>query len=434
MKRSELTAEVAAKLIAEHGSISAAGKSIAPKCIGKNGRISLRTAQDWLLAASRGEVPKSVLEPSKEEGLNRLKELLDRSGVPVESIGKISKIKLNEWGVGAKIKQADGTHKFVREGLYSTQLVLDPTWKTGPQWPPMQPATQRAIEYIPFTATRSRNLDYVFIIPDAQIGYWWINGKLVNMHDEKAVDVCLQALQDVHPQKVVILGDLLDCSEISRYLQVPEFQKTLQPAIQYAYEFLLQVRRIVGPKCEIIFIPGNHERRIQEYIITNAKACYGLKRADTPDHWPVLSLQNLLCFDQLNIKCEAEYPGGQHWLADDLVCQHQGLTSKTDLRASIIHGHHPQIAVNGHTVHYKDGHKVYTTHCIPGLMRLGDHQDPMVLNRTLVPSGGTRLNWSQGFGVATLTKDHKHHRVEIVPIENGFSIFRDKEYVARKAK
>ena len=72
----------------------------------------------------------------------------------------------------------------------------------------------------------------------------------------------LAVLYDFDADRVIILGDLLDCSELSRYLMVQEFQETFQPALDYTYKLLAKVRSIIGPKVEIVYIPGNHERRV----------------------------------------------------------------------------------------------------------------------------------------------------------------------------
>lgn len=65
---------------------------------------------------------------------------------------------------------------------------------------------------------------------------------------EKPYAEFLCLLQEIKPDKIYLNGDLLDCWEISR----------------------LRVIRRDNPEAEIIYIAGNHEFRLNQYIIRNA--------------------------------------------------------------------------------------------------------------------------------------------------------------------
>ena len=172
----------------------------------------------------------------------------------------------------------------------------------------------------------------------------------------------------------------------------------------------------------------------REYIVRNAKAAFGIKRANTDtSEWPVLSVPHLLRLKELNIEYLEEYPGGQYFITPDLVCQHAPPGTKMDMRASVIHGHHPQYAVSSHTVHYMEGPKTYYTFCIPGLMRLDDTLDRTRLVRTQVPSDRTRVSWCQGIGGVFVDRASGLFTVEVYPITNGRTIYSGRVYTKADA-
>ena len=71
------------------------------------------------------------------------------------------------------------------------------------------------------------------VLPDPQIGFRFdpVTRTLDPFHDEKAMDIALQIVQEVQPDKIVNLGDYLDFPQFSKYAQEPLFAHTTQPAI-----------------------------------------------------------------------------------------------------------------------------------------------------------------------------------------------------------
>jgi hypothetical protein len=444
-----LTRALAESLVREHGTASAAAAAIAPftrNRLGK-GNVDPTTIKSWFsdvladsdsarnTAARRAEntAGHPILEDAySNEDLNRLARLLETANVPVSAIKTIDQVKLKSYGVFAKVKDKDGNETLDTKALYSTSLVLSPNWEDGPAWPVVQPGAVGKLEWNPSSEPVGEFAQRVFFIPDIQIGYYRniVTMKLEPFHDLAAIDCMLQMLRDFRPTRVVILGDFLDCASLSRYLQVPEFQLTLQPSIYYGTALLQKARELAGPDCEFDFLEGNHERRVAEMIAINAKSAYGLRRGtDTPEAWPVLSIQNLLCFDALRIRCSTPYPSGQVWVTSKLVAQHQDPKS-TDIRATIIHGHQERRKNDSRTVHYQHGSETYDTWCFPGLGRIDDVAEPTQLQRTSVPSDRTRKNANQGLGVAYVFKSGSFH-IEPVKIERGFGVLAGKPYQGR---
>jgi len=68
------------------------------------------------------------------------------------------------------------------------------------------------------------------------------------------------------------LGDLIDFNELSRF-EVGNNRLDKVGAIQKSYaataDFLDRHRKLVGPKCRMVYIEGNHEDRITQYLEKN---------------------------------------------------------------------------------------------------------------------------------------------------------------------
>lgn len=375
-----------------------------------------------LKAKARLGVPLEITDDKFEnEEENRVSELLRKANIPKEALpdnGALKKLTLTAWGVGAK--GPDG--EIVTEGLHSTRAVYQfPTKPETVAWPPIQPYYEVSVStYDPVRRT-DRRLTRVFVIGDVQIGWWREGNALVPFHDEAAIDAQLQMLALYQPDKVIILGDMLDFAELGKYRKEPAFAFTLNPSIAYATEFLAKVRAIVGEQCEIRFIPGNHEARLTSAIVDNLAALYNVRRSG--DLFPVLSVPFLLQFEKFKIHCEDQYPAGQVWLTDDLVCTH---APDKRLRATQICGHLVRATVDSETFHYREGAKTYKTYIVPGTGNYGGKPaDKYRLCRTNIPSNVARSNAEQACATIEITPDGKRHKVTVWEISDGFAFFKD---------
>ena len=77
------------------------------------------------------------------------------------------------------------------------------------------------------------------------------------------------------------------------------------------------------PYCkEMIYIEGNHEKRMIVSIIKNTMQAYGIKPANQPKSAPVLSIPFLLGLDKLDVQYIGNYPAGEFYINNNLVCIH----------------------------------------------------------------------------------------------------------------
>ena len=63
------------------------------------------------------------------------------------------------------------------------------------------------------------------------------------------------------PGKLVLLGDVLDCHAISTHNKIAYWRDNFEEELLQGYEYLKKLRKTCGPKTEIVYIQGNHERR-----------------------------------------------------------------------------------------------------------------------------------------------------------------------------
>lgn len=206
--------------------------------------------------------------------------------------------------------------------LFAVKLLVK-TREAAPAWPVVQPASPTTIRPVKSSGRDIRDGEIAVILPDPQIGYRFHQdtGEYDPFHDDNAIDVALQIVRDVKPDRVIWLGDFLDLAEFGRYEQEPAFARTTQLSIDKGHQVLAQVRA-VAPQARQTVIEGNHDRRLQNMIVANAKAAFGLRQAGTPEAWPVLSVPHLLRFDDLGVEYAGGYPSTSVWVNRGLRCIH----------------------------------------------------------------------------------------------------------------
>jgi hypothetical protein len=171
-------------------------------------------------------------------------------------------------------------------------------------------------------------------------------------------------------------------------------------------------------------IEGNHERRLSTLVQANAQAAFGLRRANTPGDWPVLSAASLLRLDELDIRWVPGYPAGRVWLRTDVMAHHGKAVSaaraaRDPITVSTLQGHDHRFSVQTRTMLGRSGHPVHTIHVTCGTLARTDGYVPSFHGST--DDSGVPVtaheDWQQG--VVVLTMDDEPGdlpAVELVPI------------------
>lgn len=102
--------------------------------------------------------------------------------------------------------------------------------------------------------------------------------------DNSAYQLFLQVLDDLQPDILVLLGDIIDCYSVSAHDKDANraTPAAFKEEVLYAKAKLEELRSIL-PNTRIIYKEGNHETRLSRYIAKNAAALSNLGCVTVPE-------------------------------------------------------------------------------------------------------------------------------------------------------
>lgn len=374
----------------------------------------------------------------KEDKVNKIAELLEKSGISVDEIGKVEKVRVSTYQMLTKNDEGEAeTHD-----LEATSLVLSPTWQDGPKWPVVQVAEPVQIKVAKRTKPKRWGKTAV-ILPDPQFGFRrdLATDRLDPFHDERAISVALQIVEDLQPEIIINIGDLLDLAEFSRFIGEAAFARTTQASLNAAHRFLAMQRALV-PNAEIMLFSGNHETRIERWIKQNGMAAFGLQRANEPESWPVMSIPNLLALDTLDITYIDGYPASSYYINDRLKVKHGSKTGRrgtvankvaSDEQVSTITGHTHGLEMVYHTVDTRKGPRTRFAATVGCLCRIdGTVPSTKGANDSMGRAVKHYEDWQQAIGIVDYMDGDNPFALEHAYIHEGFALFRGQPYFAEQ--
>lgn len=308
-----------------------------------------------------------------------------------------------------------------------------------PLWPVVQP--DRTVYNIrPVTPTpRASKFKTAVIAADMQIGYDMnSNGDLIPYHDDLAINIFQQVIKIENPDQTILAGDILDLAEQGRWAQEERFAQTTQHALNRGRQMAAECRARTSGR--IVWVEGNHDKRMQGFMEINAKSSMNLKKAGYPNSWPVMSIPNLVGLDDFETEYIDAYPVGAHWIVDNLRVIHgtksqsRGSTASAyaneSPHLSTIFGHSHRLEIQSKTIFDRAG-KIRTMNVNPGCLCRVDGVVPGVHGaRHLNGEKATYYeNWQQGVAVVRYLESGKFY-VELVQIEDGRGFHGGQELVA----
>lgn len=373
--------------------------------------------------------------PNPKEVLGKLADLFTRQGIDIDEIGQIQRVSLYQ----SLTKNEEGEAEI--HDLAGVQFKFSPKWESGPEWPVVQQGPAIKLPTPKVSKKKATGFKTCVVPPDIQIGYYRNReGNLEATHDEKALDICIKVVEDLQPEVIALVGDNLDLPEMGKYVTYPAYAQTTQASIDRATLFCAQLRA-AAPDAKIIWLAGNHEERMPKYLVQNAGAAYGLRKGNTPDSWPVLSVPYLCRMDEFGIEYRPGYPASDYWVNEKLRIIHgdrvksSGSTAHVYLnneKTSVIYGHIHRIETAYKTREDFDGPRTIMA-ASPGCLARIDGAIPST-------KGGVDLdgrpltrheNWQQGIGVVTYEDDGNHRfAYDVIPIYNGWALYHGKEFIA----
>ena len=125
------------------------------------------------------------------------------------------------------------------------------------------------------------------IIPDVQFPY----------HDELALSKLLKVAYDHQPDQVIQIGDGIDFPQVSQWSKgtAGEYADTLQQHIDGYRKDVLVPLREVAPKATIVWLEGNHDLRLGEFVRKYAAPLTNLR---------ALEIESLFALKDLDVRYE----------------------------------------------------------------------------------------------------------------------------------
>lgn len=386
-------------------------------------------------------------ESNKQEAtkkvVNEIAAMLARKGIDPSEIGRVNKVSVYQQVT------KDEVGDFVVHDLQAIQF--SPKWEEGPEWPVIQQGPRVQLQKSKTKVSRPKGWEEAVIVPDIQIGFYKKDNEskeLEPIHDEKALSVALQLIEDINPNQVVMVGDNLDFAEFGKYLTAAPFKQLVQAAIDRATMLCAQIRS-AAPNAKISWIAGNHEARMARYIQTNAEAAFGITKgklsSELRDKWPVLSVPYLCRMDEYGIDYVPGYPESYVALNENLMVVHghkvtsNGSTTTkylNDAHVSVIYGHIHRAEYAYRTRLSKNGPRTVMA-ASPGCLCRIDGAVPSTksgqdeFGRPMLMGAE---NWQQGLAVVQYQPTgvgNEWFNYEPMWIYNGRGFFRGKEYASK---
>jgi hypothetical protein len=368
--------------------------------------------------------------PPAKATLGKIAELLNRNNIDVEEVGSIKRVSLYQSLTKNDLGQAE-IHDLMG-------IQFNPKWADGPDWPVVQPGPSIKLPVRKVTQSNADGYKTAVILPDMQIGYYRnADGSLEPTHDEEALSISMAIIKKLNPDRIIMVGDNLDFPEFGKYRLSPAYAVTTQASIDRATTLCAELRA-VAPNAIIDWISGNHEERLVNFILDNAKVSFGLRRGNTPDSWPCLSVPYLCRFNDYGVNYVAGYPAGQVWINQRLKVIHgnkvrsNGSTAHAylnDSKVSVIYGHIHRREWAERSREDWDGAKTIMA-ASPGTLARCDGAVPST-------KGGIDLDgrpmtivedWQQGLAVVSYEEGEGAFWYEQIPIHNRTAFFRGKVY------
>lgn len=268
---------------------------------------------------------------------------------------------------------------------------------------------------------------------DHQIGYRGSEP----FHDDAAIMIASRIIGIEQPDQILYCGDFLDLAAQSRWEPEPGFAGTTQTAIDRGHE-LIAVDRSLAPTAKIVLIEGNHDRRMEKFVMSRTMSAFGLRKANSPDSWPVMSIPNLLRLDELKVEYIDAYPAGAWWVNDKLRAIHgdkvrsAGSTASAYANStphiSTIFGHTHRAEIQSKTVLSDRNSKVRSMSINPGCMCRIDGTVPSFHGATGI-NGQAALRWEDWQnGLAVIRyKESGEFFANLVQIEDGVTVYEGQE-------
>jgi len=224
--------------------------------------------------------------------------------------------------------------------------------------------------------------------------------------DSESIAVLLKFMRSFKPNKVFIVGDLIDFYSISSFDKDPNRITSIQSDINIAVE-LLQSVRSAAKSADILYIEGNHEHRLQKYLWKHPEI----------SSLNALNIRNMLELKDVGIKYVDQYKTEVY---HDFIVEHGSLVrQQSAYTARVMLTKRGMSGISGHThrmgAHYlanmSGNYAWFENGCLCDL-----HPEYCI----------GKPDWMSGFSVGYFKG--KRFSIEQIPILDGIISYAGKEY------
>jgi len=385
---------------------------------------------------------KIITAPPGDEPMS-LEELLTLFNVDM-TIWKVDRFLPNSWPMGVKVVEKDlefvngiMTGYIKSSGDINTKrLYQAKAWLSRIELIPSRVPIHKVIVNVRKTKARkprATKMKTALVLPDPQFGFLKQVNKpgAVPLHDRTAIDAVHQVALEVKPDSIIWAGDILDLSEWStHYVHRPEFQMTTQAAL---IEAAWYIGNFVAsfPFSEQVAMIGNHDDRLENYMIKNMRQAYMIRPADQLYLESMMEVDNLLGLSRMGVHYVGKYPDGEWWLNEYLKVVHgsvarirPGATASSiiqNVTVSQIFGHiHRQEIVSERVLGMYEDRQIWAAS--PGCLC---HLDGRV------PGSTKDRNWQKGAMIVQYDSSGFVGFPELIKIHGDTAIFRGNSYKGR---
>lgn len=123
-----------------------------------------------------------------------------------------------------------------------------------------------------------------------------LNDWHVPFHDPRVVELQLAFCREEQP-KIIILHELHDFYDVSRYDKDPSRKENLQDELDMVENYIRRLREYC-PRSRIVFITSNHLDRLKKYLWSKAPALHSLR---------ALNIKSLLNLDKYRVEFKTTF-------------------------------------------------------------------------------------------------------------------------------
>lgn len=333
--------------------------------------------------------------------IDRVRELLDdgHTDATVGAMLGVSKDSVRRFRVKHGIAASSARNQFNRPVIVTASVTR------GPLELPVRPFAVRVPA--PAIVTSKNKTFKAVVYGDTHVPF----------HDTAAVRVVQAIAQDVKPDVLLNVGDVVDCWQISRFDKNPNRRDTLQDNIDEARQHLAEMAQVV-PNARRVLLEGNHENRLSRTIAGLEgvqRQLATLRIFQQSLTWPTLLDLDAIGFEWVDTREQSKTS-----ILPKLITKHGTIVRKDS--GATAKGEHEKYGRSGLSGH---------THRLGHFMRRDSNGVASWLETgctcSLEPEYGTDFNWQQGCVVITWSADRRLMQPELISIRDGSALWRDKE-------